>query len=405
MSMNERGTSATAMAKGERRRRRAIRSIPGLALAMATVPVLALPAWAAIDTSAAAVDLAHAIADPGTVSGAAFEAVPPSGTPNAVSDTALTAFPTAGPTYAILTTGDANFADDPNGSASTGANLGGGNVRGNTDYDVTVLRIDLDVPEGVNCLLGVEFQFLSEEYPEFVGSSYNDAFIAELDESTWTTSGSTISAPDNFAFDPSGDVISINTTGATAMSPANAAGTTYDGATPLLTAATPITPGAHSLFLSIFDQGDQIYDSAVFVDNLRLGTVENVETDCVPGAQPVDPGFLTIDDEAISDGNVARVTGTITCPVGERYKIELELSQDATSGAGTTTGKCKGTEQPFKMTVVASSGPGFVASPPLAEACAVGQTGISPPQTVTAEDSVCEPVSIVIGAPPGGGTA
>lgn len=266
-----------------------IRSIPGLLVALATLPLLATPASAVINTSATALDLAEAIAEPGVVAGASFEAVPLNGTPNAVSDTPLTAFPTAGPTYAILTTGDANFADDPNTAGNTTAALGGGNIRGDTDFDVTVLRIDLNVPEGVNCLLGVEFQFLSEEYPEYVGSLYNDAFIAEVDESTWTTSGSTISAPGNFAFDPSGDVVSINTTGATAMSEANAAGTTYDGATPLLTAATPITPGAHSLFLSIFDQGDQALDSAVFIDNLRLGTVENVETDCVSGAEPVDP--------------------------------------------------------------------------------------------------------------------
>ena len=55
-----------------------------------------------------------------------------------------------------------------------------------------------------------------------------------------------------------------------------AAGTTYDGATPALTAATPLTPGMHSLYLSIFDQGDHVYDSAVFVDNLRVGRVGNV---------------------------------------------------------------------------------------------------------------------------------
>ena len=47
---------------------------------------------------------------------------------------------------------------------------------------------------------------------------YNDAFIAELDNSTWTTSGSAISAPNNFAFDSSNNVVSINSTGLGGMS-------------------------------------------------------------------------------------------------------------------------------------------------------------------------------------------
>jgi hypothetical protein len=47
-------------------------------------------------------------------------------------------------------------------------------------------------------------------------------------------------------------------------------GTTYGGATRVLRAATRITPGRHTLFLSIFDQGDRSYDSAAFIDNLTI---------------------------------------------------------------------------------------------------------------------------------------
>ncbi len=38
--------------------------------------------------------------------------------------------------------------------------------------------------------MAFDFRFLSEEFPIYVGTSFNDAFIAELDNSTWTTSGS-----------------------------------------------------------------------------------------------------------------------------------------------------------------------------------------------------------------------
>ena len=37
----------------------------------------------------------------------------------------------------------------------------------------------------------------------------------------------------------------------------------------------PVVPGAtNSLFLTLFDQGDSIYDSAVFVDNIRYETID-----------------------------------------------------------------------------------------------------------------------------------
>lgn len=277
------GAIPRATARLRRGARGAARAIAPLALAVGA----AAPAGAAVDTAASALDIAQAISvDASRVTAASFDALPPGGAPKALSDVPLTFFPTDGASYAILTSGDAALADDPNASGSSGASAGGGNLRGDTDFDVTILRIDLDVPAGANCL-ELQFQFLSEEFPEFVGSSFNDAFIAELDQSTWTTAGSQIAAPDNFAFDENGAVISINTSGATQMDAANAQGTTYDGATPLLRAATPISEGAHALFLSVFDQGDPALDSAAFIDSLRLRTVADVAVQCVPGARPL----------------------------------------------------------------------------------------------------------------------
>jgi lysophospholipase L1-like esterase len=262
-----------------------------VALAFLTASLLATwaagTAFAGTTLNPAPLELARAaVATPTIVTGATYESSPPFGTPTAVSTDELASFPTggAGSDYAVLTTGDAALAGSPNDSGSTGRADGGGNVRGNTDYDVTILRIAIDVPGTANCLVGMDFRFLSDEYPEYVGTRYNDAFIAELDHSTWKTNGSEIDAPDNFAFDPNGNPITINAAGVTSMTAENAAGTTYDGATPLLTAATPVTPGAHVLYLSIFDQGDDIFDSAVFIDNLRFGHVGDVARDCKAGA-------------------------------------------------------------------------------------------------------------------------
>lgn len=254
------------------------------ALAASSIVATAAPANAVITTTSDATALTAALTGSGAnVTGSSFVAIPPLGTPHAVSTTALAGSPTNGPSYAILTTGNADFADDANGSGSTGADLAGPTVRGDTDLDVSVLKVDLNVQPTANCL-SFDFKFLSEEYPEWVGTQYNDAFIAELDTSTWSTSGSTISAPDNFAFDASNNVVSVNAVGLGGFSAANSAGTTYDGATPQLSAAKQVSPGAHSLYLSIFDQGDRIYDSAVFVDNLRVGWVPDPATQCKPGA-------------------------------------------------------------------------------------------------------------------------
>jgi PKD domain len=278
--------------------------------------VLARPAMAVITPTNNAASIAGALtSDPAFLSGASFDSVT-GGTPNAVSDSALSSFPTNGADYGILTSGDANFADDPNDSPGTTADNGGGNVRGNTDRDVSILKVDLDVPSSANCL-SVDFQFLSEEHPEFVGTSFNDAFIAELDTSSWTTSGSVISAPNNFAFDPSGDVISINSSGVANMTAANSAGTTYDAGTQLLAAKTPITPGAHSLYISIFDQGDNILDSAVFLDNLDL--YSSSVANCQKGVEPPGP--------------TADAGGPYTVDEGESVDLDGSLSSDPENGA------------------------------------------------------------------------
>jgi Ca2+-binding RTX toxin-like protein/pimeloyl-ACP methyl ester carboxylesterase len=234
------------------------------------------------DDAGAALLVEALAADPSVVTGARFVSVPAAGTPNAVVDE-LNVFPSHGSDFAVLTTGDATIADDPNTSESSGSNNGGPSVRGNTDFDVTVLAVDVDVPAGRNCVQ-FDFAFYSEEFQEYVGTEFNDAFVAELDVSTWTTNGSAVSAPDNFAFDAEGDPVTINSTGVTGMNALNASNTTYDGATVLLQAAHEVAPGAHTIYFSIFDQGDHIYDSAVFLDDLRVLTAD--PGDCEPGAQP-----------------------------------------------------------------------------------------------------------------------
>ena len=234
-------------------------------------------------SSIEATKIARTIAGRKTVRSAAFAARPPYGRVAARSTKRLAGFPRSGGSYMILSNGNALFADNGNGSGSLGQNAGGPAIRGNRD--VTIFRMNLRVPEGRNCL-ALRFRFLTEEFPEFVGQQFNDGFIAELDQTTWDSRAvgdPTIRAPRNFATDVDGNLITVNGAGAANVTKGRAKGTTYDGATRILRASTRVTPGGHRLYLSIFDQGDRQYDSAVFVDRLTFTN----EANC-PGPVVVD---------------------------------------------------------------------------------------------------------------------
>ena len=228
---------------------------------------------------ASATPIARAMSSqPGLVKRGVFSALPPSSKPAAVSTTRLAGFPTAGSSFGILSTGNAGLAATPNDAPDSGTESRGPSIRG--ARDVVIMRIDLRVPRGANCM-SFDFRFLSEEFPEFVNDNFNDAFIAELGASTWTAATKedpTITAPRNFAKDSQGNPIRVNTVGDTTARAIFAKGTTYDGATRKLRASTPIKPGLRRLYLSIFDQGDRIYDSAVFLDHLRTSHAKHCRT-------------------------------------------------------------------------------------------------------------------------------
>jgi len=173
-----------------------------------------------------------------------------------ISGTALAGFPISasqiGSSFAVLSSGDVTTITDANISGSQGIDFG---LTGETD-DTATFSFTLAVPTGAKAL-SFDFTFLSEEFPEFVGSAFNDFFSATLN---------TV----EFALDTLGQPITVNNNFfSSTLTPT---GTFFDGQTPPLTATAPIPNGATTINLvfSVGDVGDGIYDSAAFIGNVRF---------------------------------------------------------------------------------------------------------------------------------------
>jgi hypothetical protein len=190
-------------------------------------------------------------------------------------------FPREGNDYLILSTGGTDYVIGENTAGNTSGELNG--LNSPAGNDMVQMIIELNVPQNANA---IEFtwKFFTEEYQEFVGSDFNDAFLVEYGESTFSISGNQIIAPKNKAKDCAGELITVNTTGDNTciddneptMKSGFAEGTIFDGATERLKTSIPIIPGESTvkLIFSIFDVGDDIYDTAVFLDEFGFSTYD-----------------------------------------------------------------------------------------------------------------------------------
>jgi hypothetical protein len=178
----------------------------------------------------------------------------------------------------LLTSGAAQNALPPNDSGSiTQANGLPGHplcdalMPGYSSQDASVLTIQFDLAAAFD---GIQFNsiFGSEEYPEWVGTEFNDVYGVYLNGV-------------QVAFDDNGNPITINgpffTGGSVVLPPAN--GTEYDGTTGILTTQAPLAGGSTGNVLQIVlcDGGDQTYDSGAFISGLN-GCVGNDCSGTVP---------------------------------------------------------------------------------------------------------------------------
>ena len=168
------------------------------------------------------------------------------------------------PSGIILSSGDIADAIGPNNTSGKGKGLGGSSdddldkiVAPRVTHDAAVIEFDVTTTSST---LNVKYVFASEEYLEYVNSSFNDVFaffvggtnVALVPGSLDPVTINTINLEKNASF------FHDNTAGGVDIQ--------YDGYTVVLNAVAAVTPGAPThMKIALADVSDSILDSAVMI--------------------------------------------------------------------------------------------------------------------------------------------
>jgi hypothetical protein len=215
----------------------------------------------------------------------------------------------------ILSTGRANnytqSNGDPNRSASTSTGTSGPNndsmlnaATGTNTYDAAILEVDF-IPTGN--VMTLQFQFASEEYPEFTGSECNDIFAI------WMNG--------NLVVSPVFQVTQINAASNPNLFQNNMGddfNTEMDGLTVTLSVTMPVDVGVeNTLRIGIADVADSSYDSTILIAANSAQTTLVAQDDAIAHFE----GNTVTLDVLANDGTggmmqVTHINGTAVLPNG-----------------------------------------------------------------------------------------
>ena len=197
-------------------------------------------------------------------------------------------------------------------------------IPGYTINDAAVLEFNF-IP--LSDTIKFRYVFGSEEYPEWVGSSFNDVF-------GFFVSGPGISGVQNIAIIP-GTALPVSIDNINNVTPSypqyyvdneGIGGTTivYDGFTTVLTAWCLVVPClTYHIKIAIGDAGDAAYDSAVFLEANSFSS----------NAVAVGTTFTTnLDTMAIEGCNDAIISFVLNSPVTSPYTINYTIGGTAING-------------------------------------------------------------------------
>ena len=209
----------------------------------------------------------------------------------------------------VLSTGDVSSIIGPNLMGNTTSENGTPGdddlaaLVGQATNDAAVIEFDF-IPE--NDFVSFQYVFGSEEYLEYVGSSFNDVFAFFVNGV-------------NYALLPNGDVVSINKVNTLLnseyyvdndprISPDAALDTEMDGFTTVLTFLAPVESGeTNHLKIAVGDTFDSKYDSTVLI---KAGSLTSRKSDLsltktvdnpAPGAQDTVAYTLTVSNAGPDD--------------------------------------------------------------------------------------------------------
>ena len=234
----------------------------------------------------------------------------------------------------LLTTGLAADALGPNDQPGTTTDHG---TPGDLDLDIltdlptadaNALTLNFTSAPGTQSVL-FDFIFGSEEFSEFVGNVFNDAFAAYLDgvQVSFDVNSRPITVNNNF--------FRVN----------NLAGAfpelEYDGLTPRIRTTAPLNPAvtSHTLKFVIADTGDGAYDSGAFIGRLQGSTIAvpaPVTQLPNPGALSFSAATYTVDENVATATILVNRTGGTSGQVAVNYTVAAGTATDLVDFTGST---------------------------------------------------------------------
>jgi uncharacterized repeat protein (TIGR01451 family) len=262
--------------------------------------------------------------------------------------------PTDGSTFAIFSTGRADL------TLATSSGLNPGNERGNwyqggqygTPRDEANLQLQLLVPPYMHYLY-YDVQFFTVEYPDYVGTQYNDQLTITVNSPSKGVSTYIINVNGGDFVLNANDAALLGT-GYNLFSQENAPSgvdwlqTTPNsngadaGATALVSREHPVTPGEIiTLTIDIKDEGDNQFDSMAFFDNLKFSGYAKTQILARKTFEDINGGLVECGDlleYSITVSNIG--TANQTNNPGHEFEdvIPAQMSYvpgSATAGSGT----------------------------------------------------------------------
>jgi hypothetical protein len=186
--------------------------------------------------------------------------------------------PVRGTSFVLLSTGVAGAGLNGNATPEPGTDFGDVGEPG----DATSLQLTMQVPVGATAL-SFQYNFLSTEYPEFVGTIFNDTFSVQVDDLSGTRTFN-VATVNSAKFFPISDTrgkasgFDLFTDDPTNVDTVFGTGLPDAGLTDFQTFSVPVTENSTiTVTFKVQDTGDGILDSAVLLDAVQFFSIDAID--------------------------------------------------------------------------------------------------------------------------------